>query len=91
MPKPYYDDEILGKAFDPKLTRKMLVFLKPYKRQLAVATFTVLLTSGLGLIIPKLWKAAIDKGISEKNLRVLIIVAILYVVTYLFRWISRYW
>ncbi|MDH7480813.1 MAG: ABC transporter ATP-binding protein [Armatimonadota bacterium] len=91
MPKPYYDDEVLGKAFDPKLTRKMLVFLRPYKSQLVIATLTVLMTSGLGLIIPKLWKAAIDEGISAKNLRVLEIVAILYVVTYLVRWLASYW
>jgi len=91
MPKPYYDDEILGKAFDLELTKKALVFVKPYRRQLLIATITVLMTSGLGLIIPKLWKIAIDKGITAKSMRVLTIVALLYFATYLARWVVQYY
>ena len=35
-PKPA-DDEILGKAYDPHIVRRLLTYLRPYRRNLAVA------------------------------------------------------
>ena len=90
MPKPYYDDEILGKAFDAGLTKKALVFVKPHKKQLLIAMITVLGTSGLGLVSPKLWKIAIDKGISGHDASVLTKVAFVYLGVFLARWVFQY-
>lgn len=91
MAKYVYDDELLGKAFDPELTRKALRFIKPYKRLLAIAVVSVLATSGLGLVAPKLWKYAIDEGISKGNATALTHVALLYLVVFAVRWVFQAW
>ena len=89
MRKYVYDDELLGKAFDPELTKKALVFIKPYKRLLALSIATVLATSGIGLISPKLWKFAIDEGISKANGSMLTKVALAYVIVFAVRWVAQ--
>jgi len=60
MSQPFYDDEIVGKAFDAQLTRRLLRFLTPYR---ALFFVCVLLTISLALIelgIPYISKVAID-------------------------------
>jgi len=60
MSQPFYDDEIVGKAFDAQLTRRLLRFLKPYR---ALFVVCVLVTVSLALIelgIPYISKMAID-------------------------------
>ena len=91
MAKPIYDDEILGKAFDAKLTRRALVFVLPYKKQLGIALAAMLVTAGTGLVSPHLMQVAIDDGIKAENIRVLTATALIYIVTYLIRWFSQYW
>lgn len=89
MAKQVYDDEILGKAFDPRLARKAIVFVKPYKKLLAVAMVSVLATSGLGLVSPKLWKLAIDDGIGKGDMNVLTKIAMIYIVVFAVRWVLQ--
>lgn len=89
MAKRIYDDELMGKAFDPTLTRKAFAFIKPHKAHLALAMCTVLATSGIGLIAPKLWKLAIDQGIEKRNMAVLSKVALAYLVVFGVRWIVQ--
>ncbi|MFC2095840.1 ABC transporter ATP-binding protein [Candidatus Bipolaricaulota bacterium] len=60
MSDHFQGDEILGKAFDAQLMRRLLRFLKPYKLLFIVC---VLLTIGLAsiqLVIPYFTKTAID-------------------------------
>lgn len=90
MRRQVYDDELLGKAFDPKLTRKALVFVLPYKRQLGIALAAMLATSATGLVAPHLMQVAIDDGMKKANMRVLTIVAGIYIATYLVRWLCQY-
>lgn len=89
MARQVFEDEILGKAFDPKLTRKALVFVKPYKKQLAAAVVTVLATSGMALIAPQLWKRAIDDGIAKGDAQLLTKIALIYMAVFAVRWVSQ--
>ena len=89
MAKHVYDDEILGKAFDPRLARKALVFVKPYKGLLTLAAIVVLATSGIGLIQPKLWKMAIDEGIGKRDMDVVVRVALMYLGVFAVRWVFQ--
>jgi len=83
-------DEILGKAFDARLTRKALVFVRPYTRQLLIALFAMLATSCLNLVPPKLVQKAVDDGMVAKEARVLMIVAAMYLGVYVLRWPCQY-
>jgi len=55
------EDEILGKAYDGRLVRRLLPYLKPYRGRLAFAMAALLATSLLDLTGPYLTKVAIDR------------------------------
>jgi ATP-binding cassette subfamily B protein len=57
-------DEILGKAYDGRLVRRFMVYLRPYKKQMFLALMLVLGTSVTDLAGPYLTKLAIDNYIA---------------------------
>ena len=67
-----------GGKVDLKLLPRLLSFVKPYRRAVAVATVAALLTSLFGLASPYLYKIGIDRGIMVKDLRVLALVGLSY-------------
>ena len=64
----HHDDEILGKAYDARLMRRLLVYLRPYWRQVALACGAILIGAGASLAQPYLLKVAIDQHIATGNL-----------------------
>lgn len=60
MSDHFQGDDILGKAFDAKLMRRLLRFLKDYKLLFAVCVVLTLALAGIELIIPYISKTAID-------------------------------
>ena len=57
------EEEVLGKAYDSRLMRRLLTYLRPYKWQTAVALTSILLKVVLGpdVIGPYLTATAVDK------------------------------
>lgn len=54
---------------EEKITLKyILLYLKPYKKQLSLMFLFLLIGSGITLVFPFLTQALIDKGVSAKNL-----------------------
>jgi ATP-binding cassette subfamily B protein len=72
------DDEVLGKAYDARLMRRLLEYLRPYWRQVLVAFATILVSTVSSLIQPYLIKVAIDRYISQRQLAGLDGLAALY-------------
>jgi len=58
------DDEVLGKAYDARLMRRLLQYLRPYRRQVAVAFAAIIVGSTASLAQPYLIKTAIDRYIA---------------------------
>ncbi len=56
-----HDDEVLGKAFDLRLMKRLLRFLVPYWRLFAVCVVLILLLTGIQLGLPYITKIAIDE------------------------------
>jgi len=75
------DDEEQSRPYDHRLMRRLLGYVRPYRRQVALAGACVVLESLLGLAGPALTKQAIDHGIRHQNLRFLNEVALLYLAT----------
>lgn len=63
----YDDDEILGKAYDATLVRRLGGFVAPYWRQLAVATLLMFGGAAVELAPPFLVKQAIDGPIAARD------------------------
>ena len=59
------EEEILGKAYDGRLMRRLLTYLRPYKLHVAVALAAIILKSGLDVLGPFLTKIAIDKYLAK--------------------------
>ena len=75
-----HDDEILGKAYDARLMRRLLHYLWPYWRQVCVALAAILVASAAALAQPYLIKVAIDRYIAAGRLEGLDRIALLYLV-----------
>jgi ATP-binding cassette, subfamily B, multidrug efflux pump len=55
------EEEVLGKAYDSRLMRRLLTYLKPYKLVVAASLVLLLIDSLLQIIGPLLTKLAVDK------------------------------
>ena len=62
------DDEVLGKAYDARLMRRLLAYLRPYWRQVAVALVAIIVGAAAQLAQPYLIKVAIDRYIAAGRL-----------------------
>ena len=73
-----HEEEVLGKAYDAGLMRRLLQYLRPYKKQVALALAAIISASVLQLAQPYLMKLAIDRYIATGDLRGLNGIAILF-------------
>jgi ATP-binding cassette subfamily B protein len=63
-----HDEDVLGKAYDHRLMRRLLGYLYPYRKQAAGALLAIVAGSVLQLAQPWLTKLAIDRYISQGDL-----------------------
>lgn len=84
------DDEILGKAYDARLMRRLLWYLLPYWRQVGVALAAILVGSGAALAQPYLVKLAIDDHVATRRLEGLDRLALLYVLVLVAAFAAEY-
>ena len=73
-----HEDEVLGKAYDARLMRRLLAYLRPYKWQALVALGAILVHSALQLAPPYLTKVAIDEHIATGRLEGLGVIAAIF-------------
>jgi ATP-binding cassette subfamily B multidrug efflux pump len=64
-----HEEEVLGKAYDARLMRRLLRYLWPYRLSVAVALVAIICNSVLQLAQPYLMKVAIDRHIAAGDLR----------------------
>ena len=79
----FADDEVLGKAYDARLMRRLLGYLRPYKGQVAIALASIIAASLLQLAQPYLTKVAIDQYIRQGDLAGLNVIALLFLIVLL--------
>jgi ATP-binding cassette, subfamily B, multidrug efflux pump len=59
------EEEVLGKAYDGRLMRRLLTYLRPYGWQVTVALIAIILKAILDVLGPFLTKTAIDKYLAH--------------------------
>ncbi|NCQ19415.1 MAG: antibiotic ABC transporter ATP-binding protein [Ignavibacteria bacterium CG_4_8_14_3_um_filter_37_9] len=84
------EDEILGKAYDAKLMKRLLTFIKPYKRYVIFAILLNIIVAALGPLRPYLTKIAIDNYIVNKNFTGLLWITIALFATLFFQSAIQY-
>jgi ATP-binding cassette, subfamily B, multidrug efflux pump len=63
-----HEEEVLGKAYDARLMRRLLQYLRPYRAQASLALAAIIAASVLQLAQPYLMKLAIDRYIPARDL-----------------------
>jgi len=76
-----HDEDVLGKAYDARLMRRLITYLRPYKAQVALATAAIIGHSALELAPPYLVKLVIDRYIPARDMNGLAVIGALYIAT----------
>ena len=64
--KPVYEDDVAGKAYDSRLMRRLLTYLRPYKLQVAISAVATILKSATDSAGPLLVMIAVDTFMAPK-------------------------
>jgi len=96
-----HEEEILGKAYDGRLMKRLLRYLGPYWKMTTLAFLILIITTVADLAFPYIIKIAIDQEISRSNfaglyhlaqllLLILVVRSLsIYVYTLLTRWLGQ--
>ncbi|WP_353068741.1 ABC transporter ATP-binding protein [Tunturibacter empetritectus] len=63
--KPSQDDEVAGKAYDARLMRRLLTYLRPYKLQTGLSALTIFFKASTDVMGPYLVKVAVDTYMTD--------------------------
>lgn len=74
----YHEEEVLGKAYDARLMRRLLGYLRPYRKKVVISVFLLLIVTVLQLSGPIMVQIAIDKYITTGDMTGLGRLALLY-------------
>jgi ATP-binding cassette subfamily B multidrug efflux pump len=55
------EEEVLGKAYDSRLMKRLLTYLRPYKWQVGIALASIVLKAGADVLGPYLTKIVVDR------------------------------
>ena len=86
----HHEEEVLGKAYDSRLMRRLLTYLRPHRSQVLVALAAIAASSVLQLAPPYLTKVVIDRYIPARDLSGLGLIAALYLATLLTSFVLEY-
>jgi ATP-binding cassette, subfamily B, multidrug efflux pump len=85
-----HEEEILGKAYDAKLMRRLVAYLRPYRWKVVLAVIITIAVSALGPLRPYLTMIAIDDYIAKGNYGGLTSIVALIIGTLVFQSIVQY-
>jgi ATP-binding cassette, subfamily B, multidrug efflux pump len=55
------EEEVLGRAYDSRLMKRLLTYLRPYKWQVGIALVSILIKAGADVLGPYLTKIVVDR------------------------------
>ncbi len=84
------EEEILGKAYDAKLMRRLLKYLRPYRWQVAAGIALSILVSGMEAIRPYFVKIAVDQNIAQGDRHGLLMTTLLFLGVMILRGVVQY-
>src|SRR5687767_982050 len=91
LPAKPADDDILGKAYDARIVRRLAGYLRPYWRNVLAALVLMFVATVANVSGPWLVKVALDDGLARRDARVLGLAVLGYAVAALVMWLGTYW
>jgi len=83
------DDDLLGKAYDGRLVRRLLGYMRPYLPKLIIAIVLMVSSSLLAVSQPTIVGRAIDDGIRAGSFSTLRLWTIIFIVAAVGEWITN--
>ncbi len=90
MAKDQKDDEILEKTYDSTLMKRLLNYVKPYKKYVVLAILFNIVVASLGPLRPYLTKIAVDDHIANKDYNGLLTIVTILLGALIFQSIIQY-
>lgn len=84
------DDEVLGKAYDSRLMKRLLGYVKPYKKYVVFAILLNIVVAALGPVRPYLTKIAVDDSIANSDYTGLLYISLMLLASLLFQSFMQY-
>ena len=84
------EDEVLGKAYDSKLMKRLLGYVKPYKNYVIFAILLNMVVAALGPVRPYLTKIAVDDYIAHSDYNGLLLIGVLLFASLLLQAVIQY-
>lgn len=85
-----HEEEVLGKAYDASLMRRLLIYLRPYKWHVILAIVLSIAVSGLEAVRPYFTKIAVDVDIAQGDSHGLLMTALALLGVLLLRGVIQY-
>src|ERR1700694_1463570 len=85
-----HEDDILGKAYDRKLMRRLLVYTRPYRALMYGAFALLCVEGGLQGVGALLTRQVIDVAVPTHNMRIVIISTALFFLALLTEFVMSY-
>jgi len=73
-----HDDDILGKAYDRHLMRRLLVYTRPYRALMYGAFALLCLEGALQVVGPLLTRRVIDVAVPARDMRIVVVSTVLF-------------
>ena len=86
----HHEEELLGKAYDARLMRRLLGYVRPHRWKVAAAVSLLVLASAVEVVGPWLTKVALDEAVPAGDLRLLLLLAGLYLAAVVLGFAFRY-
>ncbi|GJQ21301.1 MAG: ABC transporter ATP-binding protein [Bacteroidia bacterium] len=85
-----HEEEVLGKAYDARLMRRLLKYLKPYRWHVALGVFLAIIVSASEAVRPYFTKIAVDQDIANSDKEGLLVTILLFLAVLVFRGLVQY-
>ena len=72
------EEEVLGKAYDSRLMKRLLVYLLPYRTTVLFAFFLIVVESAIEICFPLMTMLAVDNYMATGDLNGLLVIALAY-------------
>jgi ATP-binding cassette subfamily B protein len=74
----FQEEEALGKAYDARLMRRLLRYLRPYWKQVSLALVVLLLGAGVNVVGPWLTQLVVDEAIPNQDQSLLLVLVLVF-------------
>jgi len=85
-----HEDDILGKAYDRKLMRRLLIYTRPYRSLMYGAFALLCVEGGVQVVGPLLTRRVIDVAVPTRNMHIVAVCAVLFFLALLADFVTSY-